>query len=233
MRLLIPPRRILGGLTLIAVTICFGMALWQLSRLQARRQANAAALAQRDLPTIVLDSGASGRLENRRVRAEGHYDLAHPILLRQFYHEGAPGVRVVMPLVPSQGDTATLVLRGFLPSPDGMRVDLTLLPDPGDVVVEGVAFRIPETSDSGGRLEDRGVLTWRRLDRGEVSRLLPYPVREIYVIQERLEPTGGRMFRLEPPPLDDGPHLSYAFQWTAFGVTALVVGWLLARRTED
>jgi len=232
MRLSLPPRKVLWGLTLIAVTICFGMALWQLSRLQARRRVNATALAQRDLPIIELGGGArvSGSLENRRVRLEGHYDLAHPILLRQFYHEGAPGVRVVMPLLPSQGDSATLVLRGFLPSADGMRVDLTLLPDPGPVVVEGVAFRIPETTDSGGRLEDRGLLTWRRLDRGEVSRLLPYRVREIYVLQERMEPTGGRMFRLEPPPLDDGPHLSYAFQWTAFGVTAFVVGWILARK---
>ena len=170
-------------------------------------------------------------LENRRVRLEGHYDLAHPILLRQFYHEGAPGVRVVMPLISTQGDTATLVLRGFLPSADGRRVDLSLRPDPGPVLAEGVAFRIPETTDSGGRLKDRGLLTWRRLDRGEVSRLLPYPVREIYVLQERVESTGGRMFRLEPPPLDDGPHLSYAFQWTAFGVTALVVGVILSKKS--
>jgi len=231
MRTPVPPRKTLIGLTLVAVTICFGMAIWQLSRLQARRRANAAALAQRDLPTIELGGGASGMLENRRVRLEGHYDLTHPILLRQFYHEGAPGVRVVMPLIPTQGDTATLVLRGFLPSADGMRVDLSLLPDPGPVLVEGVAFRIPETTDSGGRLKDRGLLTWRRLDRGEVSRLLSYPVREIYVLQERVESTGGRMFRLEPPPLDDGPHLSYAFQWTAFGVTALVVGVILSKKS--
>jgi len=231
MRTPLPPRKTLIGLTLIAVTICFGMAIWQLSRLQARRRANAAALAQRDLPTIELGGGTSAMLENRRVRLQGHYDLTHPILLRQFYHEGAPGVRVVMPLIPTQGDTATLVLRGFLPSADGMRVDLSLLPDPGPVLVEGVAFRIPETTDSGGRLKDRGLLTWRRLDRGEVSRLLSYPVREIYVLQERVESTGGRMFRLEPPPLDDGPHLSYAFQWTAFGVTALVVGVILSKKS--
>jgi surfeit locus 1 family protein len=208
------------------------MASWQVSRLEARRRANAAALAQRDLPTIDLEDGSNaGSLENRRVRLEGHYDRDHPILLRQFFHEGAPGVRVVMPLIPIQGDTATLVLRGFLPAPDAMRVDLNLLPDPGRVLVQGVAFRIPATTDSGGRLEDRGLITWRRLDRGEVSRFLPYPVRDIYVIQEGAEPTGGRMFRLEPPPLDDGPHLSYAFQWTAFGVTALVVGAILARKS--
>ena len=231
MRTPVPPRKTLIGLTLIAVTICFGMAIWQLSRLQARRRANAAALAQRDLPVIEIGRGPSEPLENRRVRLDGHYDLAHPILLRQFYHEGAPGVRVVMPLIPTQGDTATLVLRGFLPSADGIRVDLSLLPDPGPVLVEGVAFRIPETTDSGGRLKDRGLLTWRRLDRGEVGRLLPYPVREIYVLQERVESTGGRMFRLEPPPLDDGPHLSYAFQWTAFGVTALVVGVILSKKS--
>ncbi len=207
------------------------MALWQLSRLEVRRRVNAAALAQRGLPTIDLDDGSSAEsLENRRVRLEGHYDRDHPFLLRQFFHEGAPGVRVVMPLIPTHGDTATLVLRGFLPAADGMRVDLTALPDPGQVVVQGVAFTIPTTTDSGGRLEDRGLITWRRLDRSEVRRLVPYPVREVYVIQERAESTGGRMFRLEPPPLDDGPHLSYALQWTAFGITALVVGGILARK---
>jgi cytochrome oxidase assembly protein ShyY1 len=27
--------------------------------------------------------------------------------------------------------------------------------------------------------------------------------------------------RLEPPPLDEGPHLGYAFQWFAFATIAL------------
>jgi len=232
MRLLFRPRELLWGLTAIAALTCFGMALWQLSRLEGRRRANAAALAQRQLPTIALDDSSTAEpLENRRVRLVGHYDRDRTILLRQFFHEGAPGVRVVMPMIPIHGDRAMLVLRGFLPAADGMRVDLSLLPDPGEVVVEGVALKIPITSDRGGRLEDRGRTTWRRLDRTELARLLPYPVQDVYVIQERAESTGGRMFRLEAPPLDDGPHLSYALQWTAFGITALVVGAVLARKS--
>jgi surfeit locus 1 family protein len=38
--------------------------------------------------------------------------------------------------------------------------------------------------------------------------------------------------RVPPPPLGDGPHLSYALQWFAFATVALVgyVAWLRAGR---
>jgi cytochrome oxidase assembly protein ShyY1 len=35
--------------------------------------------------------------------------------------------------------------------------------------------------------------------------------------------------RLEPQPLDDGPHLSYMLQWFAFAATALVFAGVIAR----
>jgi cytochrome oxidase assembly protein ShyY1 len=39
----------------------------------------------------------------------------------------------------------------------------------------------------------------------------------------------GAPARLAPPPLTDGSHLSYAFQWGAFGIIALA-GMILAIR---
>lgn len=38
--------------------------------------------------------------------------------------------------------------------------------------------------------------------------------------------------RLPPPTLDQGPHRSYAAQWFAFAIIALVGGVILFRRTE-
>jgi cytochrome oxidase assembly protein ShyY1 len=38
--------------------------------------------------------------------------------------------------------------------------------------------------------------------------------------------------RLPPPTLDQGPHRSYAAQWFAFAIIALVGGVILFKRTE-
>jgi surfeit locus 1 family protein len=213
--------------------VCLRLGLWQLSRLRQRQEANAQALAARQLPVIDLDTGSGGEtLENRRVRLQGRYDAARAIILRNFVMQGAPGVRVAMPLRPAQGDTATVVLRGFLPAADGGTADLAALPDTGLVVVEGLAFALPATPDSGGRLEDRGRVTYRRLDRGALGRIVPYPLRGIYVMEQGAGPVGGGMLRVEPPSLDEGPHLSYALQWFGFGTIALVVAGMLLFRKE-
>jgi surfeit locus 1 family protein len=39
-----------------------------------------------------------------------------------------------------------------------------------------------------------------------------------------------RLVRLPPPPLDDGPHRTYAAQWFSFAVIVLVGTALLVRR---
>jgi cytochrome oxidase assembly protein ShyY1 len=38
--------------------------------------------------------------------------------------------------------------------------------------------------------------------------------------------------RLTPPPLDEGPHLSYAIQWFAFAAIALIGAGAVAIRRE-
>jgi cytochrome oxidase assembly protein ShyY1 len=37
---------------------------------------------------------------------------------------------------------------------------------------------------------------------------------------------------LDPPPLDDGPHLSYAIQWFAFTLIALVFAGIMLRNVS-
>jgi len=213
--------------------VCLRLGLWQLSRLRQRQEANARALAARHLPPLDLDAGVGvATVENRRVRLQGRYDTARPIILRNFVMQGAPGVRVAMPLRPAQGDSATVVLRGFLPAADGRTADLASLLDTARVVVEGIAFALPVTPDSGGRLEDQGRVSYRRLDRGALARIIPYPLRGVYVIEQEARPADRGLLRVEPPALEEGPHLSYALQWFGFGTIALVVATLLVFRKE-
>ena len=62
-----------------------------------------------------------------------------------------------------------------------------------------------------------------RLSYDVVATAVPYPVAPIYVVvlSDSIV-AADRIARLSPPPLDDGPHLSYAIQWFAFATVALV-----------
>lgn len=222
-------------LAVVFATLTTGLGFWQLSRLRGRREGNARALALRALPVISLggaSASGSGEMDNRLVEATGHFDRTEEIVLRGYVYQGAPGVRIVTPLRVAGSDTALLVLRGFVPSADAVHADLAGLDEPGELNIHGVAFAIPVSSDSGGRLKDAGNVTWRRLDLTAVRSRLPYPIYDSYLIEARDSVHPPLPMRLEPPPLDDGPHLSYAIQWFAFATTGLVVGGILASRTE-
>jgi surfeit locus 1 family protein len=226
-------RVILLILVVSFAAVAIRLGFWQLGRLSERRSLNARAIASRELPEINLDSGAAGvALDNRRLRLSGEYDSEREITLRDFLYQGTPGVRLVTPLHPARGDSAILVLRGWVPAADAMTADVDSLDVKGRVEVHGVALAIPSTSDRGAPIQRHGQTTWRRLDLATLRDRIPYPIRDVYLLAERGAANQGRPFPIpiRPAPFDDGPHLSYAIQWFAFAVTGLVVGGILVVR---
>jgi surfeit locus 1 family protein len=214
---------------LVAAAVCIRLGIWQVDRLEERRSGNATARAARSAPLAVLDGrGLDSSVVNRRVRARGRYDHAHDIVLRGRHYRGVPGVEIVSPLLSDGGHVAVLVNRGFVPSPDAFTVRPDSLREPGTVLIEGIALPI----DSGGGVPlQRGKLTtWARLDRHVLRDSLPYPFYPLYVRQSPDTGLPRLPRRLDPPPLDDGPHLSYAIQWFAFAAIALVFAGIMARR---
>jgi surfeit locus 1 family protein len=214
---------------LLTAVVCIRLGIWQLDRLGDRRSRNASALAARSAPVVVLDGRSrDSNLVNRRVRVRGRYDHAHDIVLRGRQYRGVPGVEVVSPLLPDGGHLAVLVNRGFVPSPDAFTVRPDSLREPATALVEGIALSI----DSGGGvpLQRAKLITWARLDRQALRDSLPYPLYPVYIRQSPDTGLPRLPRRLDPPPLDDGPHLSYAIQWFAFAVIALVFAGIMARR---
>lgn len=155
---------------------------------------------------------------------------------------------------PAGGDSvAVLVLRGAVPAPDGFHApvgearppEARPATGPADetadrdeaappVTVHGLALPPPE-GERAPRPDtlhsDVGVHpVLSRLDLDLLRELLPYPVLETYVQADsataRVPPSQGVRLplRLEPPRLDDGPHLMYAIQWFAFAAILLVGG---------
>ena len=207
------------------VALVFGrLGLWQMSRLRERRAANAAALQARAAPRIGLESGTAitTKLNGREVSVTGRYDHEHDIVLRGKAYGGSPGVEVVTPLVLDGGRMAVLVNRGFLPTPDAVTAQTDSVRELGRVGVHGSALSLH--SGGGAPLDRGGSTTWARLDREALGARLPYPIAPVYIRQAPDAALPRFPRRLEPLPIDDGPHLSYVIQWFSFAMMAIVFG---------
>jgi surfeit locus 1 family protein len=222
-------RRVTMAVLLLAAVGFARLGFWQLSRLRERRALNVAILAARAAPPVALTAGSTraDTLGEHHVTAKGRYDRAHEIILRGEALDGVPGVRVVTPLLLGEAGPAVLVDRGFLPAPDAVSADLQGTDEPGDQNVAGVA--LPVGPGPGEPVSHSGRTTWRRLDLEALRRRLPYPVLPVYIQQSPNNSLPKFPRRLEPAPVDEGPHLSYAIQWFLFaGLAAafavLVVG---------
>lgn len=226
------PRLILIPAAIVAA-VCVRLGIWQLDRLHQRRASNAAISAATALAPIDLNHPGTVPSRNfRRAVASGEFDRAHEITLRGFVYQGAPGVRIVTPLRLAGQDSAVLVLRGFVNADDAVHARTDSLDEPGTLSIGGVLREVPVAADSGQPLTSEGKTTWRRLDLAALRARTPYPLLEVYLIAARDSVHHGFPIRLEPEPLDDGPHLSYALQWFGFATTAIVVGLIIAFKSE-
>jgi len=222
---------ILVGIILLVTAGCLRLGLWQVDRLHQRRAVNATSATRRALPSLPLNAPASRRalesLPDRRVTAEGVFDHSQEVVVRGRVYREAPGVHVVTPLRLANSDTAVLVNRGFVPAPDAMTAEVDSLGEVGARQVTGIAFAIPTDAEGGAPLTRKGRTTWKRLDLAALRARLPYPILDVYILEAPDSGLPRYPRRLEPWPLDDGPHLSYAIQWFAFGTIALVGGIIL------
>ena len=90
--------------------------------------------------TFPDDAPASDALFARaqRVNVSGTYDFDHEIALINRSRDGAPGVNILTPLRLPGRDTAVIVNRGWVYSPDGATIDLTKWREPPGAV--GTAY---------------------------------------------------------------------------------------------
>lgn len=229
-------QRRLFALTVLVSAVCIGLGIWQLRRLAGRRARNRVALAERDLPpTDLNERSLDSSVHYRRVTISGRLDFDREIVLRGHLLLGAPGIEVVTSVRMAGRDTAVLVNRGFVPTPDAGAIrDPGRYREPESGTFTGIATSLPDAHDGQPLTTERGE-TWRRLDLSALRARLPYPIAPYYVIVAATD-TGEHSLRghslpvrIEPPGLDDGPHLSYAIQWFLIGGAALGFGLLFVR----
>ncbi len=224
-------KTVLGlGIPLACSALFARLGVWQLDRRQERLAVNAG-LTER-LAGQVKDFGSvtSDALDKRwtPVSLSGvfRYDLEQVLAGRA--SEGSPGVHLLTPLQRPNSDTLVLVTRGWVYSPDAASADLGRWREADTVTLSG--YLLPLPPDGSPPPADRS-LPLRQLSRSAIETRVGLPIAAVQVVMTsdsaaRLDSVPRR---LPPPVLDNGPHLSYAIQWFAFALIALVGGGVLAR----
>ena len=218
-------------LVLGAIALTVRLGIWQLDRLGQRREFNAHVRAMQAAPVLVLTgevpSADLETMEYRAVSAEGIYDFAHQVAIRnQAWAQDwgyEPGFALLTPLLLEDG-AAVLVERGWIPARQDSPEAWRQFDQPGKVTVSGI-IRLPlEQGEMGGGVPDptlapgqSGLDFWNLVDIERIRLQVPYALLPVY-IQQAPGPDGtGLPYRALPElDLTDGPHLGYAFQWFTF-----------------
>jgi surfeit locus 1 family protein len=213
----------------LAAILFVRLGFWQLARLHAKVQRNVAIAARQHAAPVQFASlpRDTTAARYRRASATGVFDYGEELVLSGRTHQGSPGVEMVTPLRLAGSDTAVLVDRGWVYSPDGSTVDRARWRERDSATVVGYVEQY--APDAGTTAAARDPRIVRRISRREASARIPYPLAPYYLVQTG-DTASSRPVRREIPTLDEGPHRSYAIQWFSFAAIALAGALAVIRR---
>jgi surfeit locus 1 family protein len=211
-------------LSTLFVALTMSLGFWQLRRRAQRLAQNAEVISRLADPPVPVRqlTHDSAALHYRRVILNGRYDYSRQIKIAYRSRDGSPGINIVTPLIIPGTDTAVLVNRGWVYAPDGRTVDLSRWREADSVSGTGYARPLFRAFPGSPALPGRPD-SFRWIDLSALRSRLPYPVFPFVIVLEGDANSHGNVPpRVPPPPLDEGPHLSYAIQWFSFAVIAVV-----------
>lgn len=233
-RLIVTPRWLIA----LAVTIVFGLITTLFAQWQWDRRGQAVAEIERvdnnydrspvAIGQILGDSDSFDADDKwRPVAVRGEYVAAEEMLVRTRPRGGSVGFDVVVPFVSDSGQ-AYLVSRGWVPTGDaGDLPDRVPAPPVGEVEVVGRL--LPGEPQIPGRGAPEGQLATINLAQAAAESGVDVH-QGAYIALERETPGVSPTPVLQDrPQLDEGPHLSYTFQWYLFGILGFIAWAYLLR----
>ena len=221
------------ALTMLFAAVCSGLGVWQL----ARRDEALTELFKIDsnfdskpLPIAAVLPDLTAFDESQKwtpVELTGTYLVDDEMLARNRPLNVTPGFEVLTPLQLADG-TVFIVDRGWLPTGEEQDAPDTV-PAPPRGTVTVVARLKASEPDLPGRTASGDQVATINLTR-IADRLNQPTYTGAYGLMDTESPaaTETRPTAVLKPVRDEGPHLSYAFQWFVFGLLAFIgLGWAL------
>jgi surfeit locus 1 family protein len=219
----------LGVVALVSAAGCIRLGFWQLDRLKQRRTKNALIVGQTALAPL---SAGEARMQDttslhwRRLNFQGVPDYAHEVVLASRSQDGTVGVQVVTPVRPTSGawgDTSVLVIRGFMPAPDGRKYTRGSTSEGETLNVQGLVTELAPAGKGAVRMPS-APQAFRWINRDTLSKDMSTALAPFLLLQlgDTVQHDVSKITRVPPPSLDEGPHKSYAVQWFAFATVAMV-----------
>lgn len=231
-----PLRRFLGlAIPLACAALFVSLGVWQLRRHDERAALNtplAARLVEDPVPFVEIPADTAGQ-RWRRVTLSGRfrYDLEQVQASRT--NAGSPGVHLLTPLERAGTDTLVVVTRGWVYSPDAATADLSRWREGDEVTLTGYVLPLATDGPEAPVGDSASVPPLRAVHRAALESRLAAPVAPVLVVMtsDSAARADSVPRRLAIPAVDPGPHRSYAIQWFAFALIAVVGGIALYRRS--
>lgn len=232
---------VMGAVAVLAAAGCIRLGFWQLHRLEERRAKNALITLQTAAGfASVADTRMqdTSKLHWRRVKLRGVPDYQREAVLSARSQNGSVGVQIVTAIKPvddSWPDTSILVIRGWMPAPDGRTYARASTSEGDTLEVEGLVTEFPPTGTGQVRMPSLPY-AFRWLDRDTLAKEVGTPVAPFVLLQlgDTVQHDVSKITRVPPPSLSEGPHKSYAVQWFVFAIVALggFVAYLVTQRAK-
>ncbi|WP_337169684.1 SURF1 family protein [Gemmatimonas aurantiaca] len=227
-----------GLLTAIAVFVCVRLGIWQLHRLGERQAQNAVVSERGAMPPLDLASlqGQDTTVTHwRRVRVHALADYAHEAVHATRSQAGAPGVHLLTPIIALDGgwaDTAIVLVRGYIYSPDARTIDHDKVREGDTLTLDALVLSYPPARVERVTLPSNPRAV-RVLNHDSLSRIMGQPLAPFLLLAlgDTTVTDVAKLTRIPPPSLGEGPHRSYAFQWFGFA-TVFLVGFVAVARSK-
>ena len=232
MRPFLTPKWLLSHVFVLAmVVLMVGLGFWQLNRLDERKERNVVVRAAMEAEPVAIESLlGTDPPDHTSAIVAGEYLDGYSFLVANRTFESQAGFWLATPMRLADG-RVVVVSRGWVPRPWASGDDPRQITTPtGTIEVLG---RVRE-SVGGGRIG--GGTSFElpeisRLDLATVEEMLDLDVEDSWVqLEQQAPPLAELPIPVPRPSLDEGPHLSYAFQWFFFSSATIVAYALILRR---
>jgi cytochrome oxidase assembly protein ShyY1 len=221
------------ALAILFAVVCSGLGVWQLARrdealtelfkIESNFDANPVPVVEA-LPDLTSFDDSQKWMP---VKLTGTYLIDEEMLARNRPLNVNPGFEVLTPLLLSDG-TIFIVNRGWLPTGQEQDAPDTVPAPPSGTVTVVARLKATEPDLPGRTASGNQVAT---INLTSIAEQLNAPTYTgAYGLMDSESPAANekRPIAVVKPIRDEGPHLSYAFQWFVFGLLAFIgLGWAL------